>query len=272
MTDIPDAGAASTNPTESAALVPTAALAAHAADLNRQYVTASPFPFIELQGLWDDAVLARVDAEFPKPGSRDWLQWETPEESKETSRGIDGLSPFIQDVLKALNSEPFLEVMRTITGLDDLVADETFFGAGLHEAFRGGWLKVHGDWTRHPEKPLARRVNLLTYLNRDWDPVWGGDLELWDPKTQTCAVRVPPVFNRTVIFNTTSDALHGFPRPLSCPPDRSRRLISVYYWSADPELLANAEHIKWADDRPAPQREEGLAGLLGKAKRLFGRD
>lgn len=271
MNDPASAGPTQTATVDSAHLVPTAALAARAAELRAQYIAAQPFPFVALQDLWDDAVLARVDDEFPGPGERDWLHWDTAEESKETSDGVRGLSPFIQTVLRQLNSDPFLEVVRSVTGLDDLVADDTYFGAGLHEAFRGGWLNVHGDWTRHPDKPLARRVNLLTYLNRDWEPDWGGDLELWDEKTGKCAVRVPPVFNRTVIFNTTPDALHGFPRPLTCPLGRSRRLISVYYWSADPELLEKVEHIKWMADRRADESRGGLSGLVRAGKRLLGR-
>jgi hypothetical protein len=47
-----------------------------------------------------------------------------------------------------------------------------------------------------------------------------------------CAVKVKPVFGRAVIFNTALDSFHGHPDPLSCPPERSRRSIATYYYTA----------------------------------------
>ena len=47
-----------------------------------------------------------------------------------------------------------------------------------------------------------------------------------------CVVRVKPVFGRAVIFNTALDSFHGHPDPLNCPPERSRRSIATYYYSA----------------------------------------
>jgi hypothetical protein len=53
-----------------------------------------------------------------------------------------------------------------------------------------------------------------------------------------CVVRVEPLFGRAVIFNTDLDSFHGHPDPLNCPPDRSRRSIATYYYSAAEEGLA----------------------------------
>jgi hypothetical protein len=53
------------------------------------------------------------------------------------------------------------------------------------------------------------------------------------------------VFNRAVLFPTTSETLHGFPTPLACPLNRTRKSISVYYWSPDPEALKTSAHISF---------------------------
>jgi hypothetical protein len=53
-----------------------------------------------------------------------------------------------------------------------------------------------------------------------------------------CAVRVAPLFGRAVIFNTDLDSFHGHPEPLNCPPDRSRRSIATYYYTASEEGVA----------------------------------
>lgn len=226
-------------------LVPSGALLDRAAELAPQYQSAKPFPHIVLDGLWRPDVLEQIDAEFPSRLNRDWHDWSTDNEKKQTSKGISGLQPFSQLIFQLMNSSPFIDAMKAITGFDDLLPDPTFYGAGLHESFAGGWLDVHNDYINHRELPLARRINVLVYINHDWRPEWKGDLELWDAATGARAAGFAPVFNRTIIFNTTADALHGFPEPIACPPDRSRRLLSVYYWSADQSLLADAPDIAW---------------------------
>jgi hypothetical protein len=196
-----------------------------------------------IDGLFDANVLDRIVAEFPKTAERDWITYDTVHEIKQTSRGLAGLSPFTQLFFLQLCSEPFLQAIRDITGFPDLIPDPLFQGGGLHESFRGGWLNMHADWTKHPALPLTRRLNLIVYLNRDWDPAWGGALELCDPATMISGARIEPIFNRAALFPTTNKTLHGFPTPISCPPDRSRKSVSVYYWSPDPEALKESEYI-----------------------------
>ena len=249
-------------------LAPTAALQNNVTKLARTYQTAKPFPHICIDGIWDGGVLNQILTEFPQTHGHDWVVWDTGNERKRTSRGIDGLSPFIQLFFLALCSNEFIGVLKTITGINDLWPDTTFFGAGLHETLTDGFLEVHGDYIKHPELPLARRLNLLVYLNHDWDPSWGGDLELWDSATTTCAAAFAPIFNRTILFNTTSNALHGSPAPLVCPRDRSRKMISVYYWSANPAAFEESRPIQWT-----PTRDEKISvksfvpPIIGMAKR-----
>lgn len=240
-------------------LVPTEALLEHAAEYSARYQAAKPFPHIVLEGLWRPDVLEAVNSEFPPVEDRDWHHWESENELKDTSKGISGLGPFSQLLFQQLNSEPFIQALEAITHLKNLVPDPTFYGAGLHEAFRDGWLAVHSDYINHRELPLARCVNLLVYLNHDWQADWHGDLELWEDGAAAPTVSIPPLFNQTVIFNTTTNALHGFTNPLRCPADRSRRLISVYYWSTDPSLLEQAADIRW---RPVGRRRIGWRDFI----------
>lgn len=211
--------------------------------LRATYIAAKPFPHVVMDHFFDENVLDRAIADFPRRQARDWISYETKHESKQTSRGITQLSPFTQLLFLQLCSEPFLEHIRHITGFPDLLMDPLFHGGGLHESTRGGWLNIHADWTKHPSLPLTRRLNLIIYLNRDWQPEWRGELELCDPVTKVCGASVLPVFNRAVLFPTTSETLHGFPTPLACPADRTRKSISVFYWSPDPEAMKDAAYI-----------------------------
>jgi hypothetical protein len=217
----------------------------------QEYITGKPYPHLVIDNLFDPEVLDRLVAEFPAKDNRDWLVWNTFHESKTTSRGIHGLSMFTQLFCLWLNSSEFIQEINKITGFDDLVGDPIFLGAGLHETDPGGWLDMHADYTSHLSLPLVRRVNLLIYLNRDWDENWGGELELWDPKDNSNRASYPPLFNRTVIFPTTDQTLHGAPRKLSCPQGISRKLISIYYWSPVPiSFFAKAgTPIIWESDR-----------------------
>jgi len=78
---------------------------------------------------------------------------------------------------------------------------------------------------------LARRINLLLYLNKDWKDEYNGQLELWDRATMTKGKAVAPLFNRAVIFSTVKEALHGHPTPLAAPPGVARRSLALYYYT-----------------------------------------
>lgn len=176
------------------------------------YTLGQPYPHLVIKDLFDSDVLDRIVAEFPTSGNRDWINWDIEHETKLTSRGIAGLSVFTQIFFFWLNSIEFLNELKKIVGINDLVPDPLFFGAGLHEMFQSGWLDVHADYIQHPTLPLSRRINLLIYLNREWNSNWGGDIQLWDRTNHQNKVSYPPNFNRTLIFPTTSQTLHGVPK------------------------------------------------------------
>jgi hypothetical protein len=78
---------------------------------------------------------------------------------------------------------------------------------------------------------LDRRLNLLLYLNYDWDPKWGGALELWDKDVKARVKAYLPIANRVVVFTTTDTAFHGHPDPLTSPKGRYRKSIALYYYT-----------------------------------------
>lgn len=213
------------------------------------YASNQPYPHLVVDDLFDSEALDKIVADFPKSGERNWILWNSEHESKSTSRGITGLSRFTQLFFLWLNSSEFIDQLKQIVGIDDLVPDPLFFGAGLHEMFQGGWLDIHADYTQHPTIPLLRRINLLIYLNRDWIFDWGGGIQLQDKTNYENKVNYPPDFNRTLIFPTTSETLHGVPDRLSCPKEFSRKLISVYYWSPSSDRKEEGTPLIWASNQ-----------------------
>lgn len=91
---------------------------------------------------------------------------------------------------------------------------------------------MHADFNYHKKLNLERRINILIYLNKDWKAEYGGQLELWDNDMKNCIVSTVPEFNRCVIFNTTSESMHGNPQPVNHPESMPRRSIALYYYTA----------------------------------------
>ena len=78
-----------------------------------------------------------------------------------------------------------------ITNINEkLIIDEKLNGGGLHEIKKGGLLKIHSDFNRHPILNLDRRLNVLVYLNKDWKEDYGGHLQLWDKEMQKCEKKI----------------------------------------------------------------------------------
>ena len=184
-----------------------------------------------IDGLFDDAVLEGVLADFPSPDAIRWDRFESATEKKLGYSYRSSLPERLELFLHRMNAPPVLEFLEALTGIDGLIPDPYFGGAGPHQIERGGFLKVHADFNWHPKLKLDRRLNLLVYLNEDWEEGYGGHLELWDRAMTRCARKVLPVFNRTVVFSTTDTSYHGHPEPLTCPEGRTRKSVSFYYYT-----------------------------------------
>ena len=199
--------------------------------LSERYRTAHPFPHIVIDDFLDPGILRGVLAEFPGTERKQFFDRDQ-ERLKFQFNPKEVQSGLVRNLFAELNSEAFLAFLEEMTGIDGLISDPYFDGGGLHETKRGGHLGIHADFNVHGRLKCERKLNLLVYLNEDWKQEYGGQLELWDREMKECVVRVEPIFGRAVIFNTALDSFHGHPDPLVCPPERSRRSIATYYYSA----------------------------------------
>jgi hypothetical protein len=231
-----------------------AAFADGAAASAPRYAAAAPFPHIVLDGMFRPELLRAVSAEIPSPfterdrlGSRDVPGFQ---ERKFFFRDAAALGPQSTFLIASLSSTPFLTYLTALTGIAGLIPDPYLDGAGFHQIIRGGKLIVHADFNVHPIMHAYRRLNLLLYLNPNWRAEWGGDLELWPPEMRAPGAVIAPLFNRTVIFNTTDTSYHGHPHPLDCPPDVVRRSLALYYYTV--ERLRPDEHSTLWQELPEP--------------------
>jgi hypothetical protein len=96
---------------------------------------------------------------------------------------------------------------------------------------------MHADFNLHPtHKQWIRELNLLLYLNRNWKPEHGGQLELKNAITGATA-SIEPLFNRLVIMLTKDFTLHGH-RPIRFPKGTFRTSIAAYAYSQAPRATA----------------------------------
>ena len=224
-----------------AALIPSrildwAALLELAAQRSNEYRAAQPFPHITLDGLFAAELLDQAIAELPGPAAQ-WKEYDTADERKRVCSDAAAFGPTAEILVHALNSAPFLRFLESLTGIQGLIPDPHLHAAGYMRVAAGGFLGLHYDFATQRELKLDRRINVLLYLNRDWRPEWGGQLELHsnEPLSSPAhrAIEVEPLFNRLLVFNTPH-ALHGHPRPIACPAGRARLCLLWYYYTAPP--------------------------------------
>jgi hypothetical protein len=222
------------------------------ADPHREaFLAAQPFPHAVIDDFLPKWVLDKVIDEFPDPGDIPWKEFKQATSKKLATEGDAFFGDFTRHLITQFNSATFLQFLERLTGIEGLVPDPYFFGGGLHQIEPGGFLKVHADFNWHEQLKLDRRLNVLVYLNKDWQESYGGALELWDKGMTGAVASVLPIFNRFVVFATTDYSYHGHPEPLTCPPNRTRRSLALYYYTnGRPDSERSAAHSTLYQQRP----------------------
>ena len=209
---------------------------------HEDYIHATPFPNTYFDNFFNAEELRKVLSEFPELGNKEDIKFENPNEMKLASRGEYKFGPNATEFAHFMNSQPMLEFLSRLTGINNLLPDPYFEGGGFHQIKPGGYLKIHADFNKNRITGLDRRLNVLVYLNEDWEESYGGHFELWDREMKHCEKKILPLFNRMALFSTTDFSYHGHPDPLTCPPDRSRKSMAFYYYT---------------NGRPAEEVEQG---------------
>lgn len=204
-------------------------------DLMGDYAFAEPYPHIVIDNFLPTEMAEQLLAHFPEDAKA---------HDKTYQKGYGGThkrqilpydcDAYMRDAFAFFNSAAMLQFLEGVTNIRGLLPDPYFSGGGLHETSNGGLLGIHADFRVNESLQTLRRVNMLIYLNKDWQDAYGGKLELWDREMTAVVKSVAPVFNRCVIFNTDEDSFHGHPDPLMLPDGVTRRSIALYYYTAMP--------------------------------------
>lgn len=234
-----------------------------------RYAQAEPFAHAVLHDQWDAGLLRNCKTQI------DGFQaWDGEKEfygarKKRYCGNIETLPPAVTRIIHEASSPRFLDWLGALTGESNLLPDPYLEGGGIHRILPGGFLKVHADFNWNERLRLYRRLNVLLYLNPDWQSDWGGALELWRPDLSACVRSVQPRANTMVIFTTDDHSFHGHPQPLACPDGIHRDSIALYYYSPLRPTAHYGGRRKGTDYRPV--RDDQFAARDNWVKRMVRR-
>lgn len=192
-----------------------------------------PFRHAVLEDYWDPDLLHDVFSEFPPSQDGRWIRYNNQHEMK-LHGDTNCWGPRTLELLDAFRC--LTPDLSEAFGIPDLRMETV--GGGMHLIPPGGKLDIHTDFNRSPDTNRYRRLNLMCYLNDDWDDLDGGCLELWSDQDDTDVVRYEPEFNTTVIFESSDVSWHGHP----ITANRYRLSVAAYYFSDEPPPGYTRDH------------------------------
>jgi Rps23 Pro-64 3,4-dihydroxylase Tpa1-like proline 4-hydroxylase len=196
--------------------------------LAQSFRDVRPFPHVVLENFLELDSSSR--AEFP---TLEWPHWERLtdgyQEGKSTCRELEVIPRPWRTIIEELSAPRFMRFLEAVTGISKLLPDPYLEGGGLHLSGPGGHLAPHTDFHVYERLDLYRRVNLLLYLNENWQPENGGNLALFDANDLSHPVEVAPEWGTCVIFATDDGSVHGVnPVADGC----LRHSIALYYYTS----------------------------------------
>jgi hypothetical protein len=226
--------------------------------IRAEFQSAKPFRHVCIEDFVLPGFAERLLQEFPKFDPKDAVNEFGKVGGKAVKTDLRSIGPAYDELFSYISSPAFLRTMSDMLGIPDLLCDASMYGGGTHENLPGQELDPHVDFNYDQERKLHRRVNLLLYLNKEWDESWGGAIELhsnprdWandQAKAFNCN------FNRCVIFETNEYSWHGF-RRIAPPPEKqglSRKCVSIYLYTKErPKEEIAPLHGTFYVQRPLP--------------------
>jgi Rps23 Pro-64 3,4-dihydroxylase Tpa1-like proline 4-hydroxylase len=204
-------------------------------ELRRQFLSAQPFPFVKIDNFLDPSFARQVASAYPTfelALARGKTFTAVNERRKVQITDSNSFAKPIAQLNSMLASEEFLKDLSYITNIPKLLADDELVGGGMHITGPGGRLDVHVDFNFIEQRKLHRRLNLLLYLNPDWDDSWGGNIQLWDQEVTNCVASFAPKLNRCVIFETSEISYHGV-LPVAATAAHPRISFATYYYTKE---------------------------------------
>lgn len=201
------------------------------------FAGARPFRHAVIDSFLDPDACSALLQQFPGFEARYALNEMGEVGGKAVRSAVRDLGPAYAAIDDFIQTPDFLGYVSRLTGIPDLLYDPDYEGGGTHENSDGQGLDAHVDFNYHPRTGWHRRLNLIIYLNPEWQSDWGGALQLVEDPWSGVGQRheVLPLFNRCVVFETNEVSWHGF-EAIRLPEARkmlSRKSFAIYLYTRE---------------------------------------
>lgn len=242
-------------------------LEANKEKLRMEYLLAKPFPHLVIDNFCDPEKVAALYNKIPELSnkSRDYVFAKNKfEKSNYKELGVE-----FDELYQDLSSKRMNDFLSFIAN-EEVFVDPDNHGGGLHQGKENSFLDMHLDFNYHPlKKGWFRNMNLLLYLNKDWQPSYKGHLKLVDLRTgESKEVEVP--FNRMVIQQTRAYTLHGYDQT-HFPRNNFRTSIATYAYSKHIRTIEKPRTTDWfvKEDKPVKKFIASIYEPAVKIKNFF---
>ncbi len=200
----------------------------HKDELSAYWRQSAPVRHFYLDGLLPEAWAKECYDALPDPNTlmlRDSIK-----EHKHVGIDVDKYEPIVGDMLFAFHDAEVMKIVTEITGVKDLLADDSLYGSGISMMLQDDFLLPHLDNSHDGDGNLYRVLNALYYITPNWPEDKGGNLELWDASMKD-RKEVHARFNRLVMMETNTHSIHSVNKVTY---SGTRACVSNYYFSATP--------------------------------------
>ncbi len=230
-------------------------------ELKTSFINGEPFEHVVIDNFLSDDYAEKIHNLFPT-NYENWYKYINPLEVKFAYDNINSLNENLKNYFYYLSSNHIINLIKEITNINNIELDEYLHGAGLHSHPKHGRLNVHLDYEKHPISGKERRINIIYFSTKNWDPLWNGANELWDKNVTKCVKKTDVVFNRAIIFKTNEISWHGLHEKINCPDNIFRKSLAYYYVSEldtkkpETEYRKKAQFVKVQNDKYSEKMEQ----------------
>jgi len=204
------------------------------ASLSQSFLKAKPFNHVVIDNFFVEDFACKIYDDMADHDENVDIEYNNPIEKKRTIQNWTKFKKNVYQALTYLVDQEFTNNLKIISHQKELMPDYGLHGGGIHMHKSGDYLNVHVDYDIHPKLDMKRKLNLIVYMNPNWQESWGGNIGLWTHDDTTIApkdlvVSITPLFNRAVLFDTTQNSWHGVTEGITAPKGQYRKSLALYY-------------------------------------------
>ncbi len=242
------------------------------AKLKNEFDTGDPYRYVVMDNFLTPGLADKLYDNFPGNDKLD-IHWDGMNEKKSEGCGFDDFDQSFRDLKGLVQSKDFSDWIGKWTGVEGCLVTDDKLGCGVHQGVNGSFLDPHVDFNMHHKINQFRRLNLLIYINKGWKPEeYGGALEIWNSDMTNCDKKVDALFNRCVVFETSSFSYHGYGK-ITLPEDVTRKSFYTYLYTKE-QGIQKSYHDTTFRARPDESTSKKLKtnakeGLKNTVKKTF---